>query len=210
MLKENKKLLIITTAVLLLPVLAGLILWNRLPDQLPTHWNFAGQIDDYSSKTFTVFGLFGFMLAVHLVCFFATMADPKNKNIGRKYLSLVLWIAPIISVLVGCLTYAAALGLPVNVARIMPVVLSLMFVVLGNYMPKFKQNYTMGIKLPWTLNSEENWNRTHRFAGRLWVIGGLIMALAGFMGWAWVFVAGMILLAIVPMGYSFLLYRKGI
>ncbi len=210
MLKENKKLFIITSIVILLPVLAGLILWNKLPDQIPSHWNFAGEIDAYSDKAFAVFGLFGIMFAAHLVCFLATMADPKNKNISRKSLSLVLWIVPIMSVLVGTTVYAAALGTPVNMERIMPTVISLMFVVLGNYMPKFKQNYTMGIKLPWTLNSEENWNRTHRFAGKLWVIGGLIMALTSFVGWAWVFVAGMILLAIVPMGYSFLLFRKGI
>lgn len=210
MLKENKKLLIITSVITLLPILAGLILWSKLPDQIPTHWNFAGEIDDYSSKPFAVFGLFGFLLAVHIICFIAMMADPKHRNISRKSLSLVLWIAPVISVLVGLLIYAAALGIPVSVERIIPVFVGLLFVILGNYMPKFKQNYTMGIKLPWTLNSEENWNRTHRFAGKLWVIGGLVMALAGFMGWTWVFVAGMILLSIIPMGYSFLLYRKGI
>ena len=92
----------------------------------------------------------------------------------------------------------------------MPIFLGLLFAIIGNYLPKCKQNYTIGIKIPWTLHSEENWNRTHRFAGRIWVAGGLIIMLTGFYGSFVIFFSVTLLIALVPILYSFLLHRKGI
>ena len=88
----------------------------------------------------------------------------------------------------------------------------ILFVVIGNYLPKTKQSYTMGIKLPWTLASEENWNRTHRLAGFLWVIGGILLILLTLLRlWnTWTFLLVIIPMSVVPMIYSYLLYRKGI
>ncbi len=209
--KKYRSLLIATSAVILLPVLVGLLLWNQLPEQMPTHWNMVGEIDGWSSKPFAIFGLTGILLAAHLICAFCSLyADPKGASHTQKMLSLVLWIVPVISVLVGFITYATALGVDISVERIMPIAIGLMFVIIGNYMPKFKQNYTIGVKLPWTLNSEENWNRTHRFSGKLWVVGGLLMMVAGFLNWFIVFLAAIIALTVIPMGYSYWLFRKGI
>lgn len=206
--KKNTKLLILTTAVILIPILAGLFLWDRLPAQIPTHWNAEGVIDDWSSKEFAVFGLFGIMAGLHLLCYFGTMLDPKNKGHNEKTMWIVLWICPILSVLLGTLMYCAAFGMEVNMERIMPIVIGAIFVVIGNYMPKFKQNSTMGIKIPWTLADEANWNATHRFGGIAWVIGGVLMMITGILGNVWIMVAAMIVLAFVPMVYSYLYYRK--
>lgn len=210
MIKKNLKILIITSIVILLPVLAGVVLWDTLPEQIPTHWNAAGEIDGWSSKTFAIFGLPLMMLAMHWLCALATAADPKKANHSNKLIHLVLWIIPIISVVLFVLTYVAALGTEVRMEMVMPLLVGFVLTVVGNYLPKCKQSYTIGIKIPWTLHSEENWNRTHRFAGRLWLVCGLGIMLTSFIGGFWVFLPIVLVMVLAPCIYSYLLHRKGI
>jgi uncharacterized membrane protein len=210
MIKKNLKILIITSVVILLPILAGVILWNQLPDQLPIHWNAVGDVDGWAPKAVGVFAMPVLLLAIHWLCVVFTVMDPKSKNHQSKILQLMFWILPVTSVLIYSITFATAIGHAVRVEVIMPLVMGLLFVIIGNYMPKCKQSYTIGIKIPWTLNSEENWNRTHRFAGWLWFVGGLGMMATGFIGGFVAFFAIALLMVIVPMIYSYILYRKGI
>jgi uncharacterized membrane protein len=210
MIKNNWKILLITSITILLPILAGLILWDQLPEQIPLHWNMEGEIDDYSSKSFAVFGLPLILLAFHLFTFFVTLSDPKNQNLSDKVLHLIFWIIPVMSVGLSAITYSVAMGKDVRVEVVISVSLGLLFLVIGNYLPKCKQSYTIGIKLPWTLHSEENWNRTHRLAGWIWAIGGFMILIAGFFG---VFILTMtipLIMALIPIVYSYLLHRKGI
>ena len=210
MIKKCWKTLAITSVIILLPIVAGLILWNQLPEKIPTHWNAAGEIDGWSSKAFAVFGLPGIMLAVQWLCMLGTAADPKKANHSDKILHLVLWIIPVLSALLSALTYAAALGKEIKMEMVMPVFIGLVLAIVGNYLPKCKQSYTIGIKLPWTLDSEENWNRTHRFAGRLWLVCGLALMLTGFFGGVWIFFGVVLVMVLAPTVYSYLLHRKGI
>ena len=210
MIKKNLKVLILTTFVMLLPILAGLILWNQLPEQMPTHWNAAGEVDDWSSKPFAIFGLPLIMLGAQWLCVLGTLADPKKANHPDKVLHLVFWIIPVLSVVLNAITIAAALGKEVRMEVFMPILVGLILTIVGNYMPKCKQNYTIGIKIPWTLNSEENWNRTHRFAGWLWTFSGVGIMATGFFGGVWIFLPIAFLMVFAPILYSFLLFRKGI
>ena len=210
MIKKNLKILIITSIVILLPVLAGVVLWDTLPEQIPTHWNAAGEIDGWSSKTFAIFGLPLMMLAMHWLCVLGAATDPKKANHSNKLIHLVLWIIPIISVVLFVLTYVAALGTEVRMEMVMPLLVGFVLTVVGNYLPKCKQSYTIGIKIPWTLHSEENWNRTHRFAGRLWLVCGLGIMLTSFIGGFWVFLPIVLVMVLAPCIYSYLLHRKGI
>lgn len=210
MIKKNWKVLILTTIVMLLPALAGLILWNQLPEKMPTHWNAAGEVDGWSSKAFAVFGLPLIMVAAQWLCMLGTAADPKRKNHPEKVLHLVLWIIPVLSVVLHAVTYATALGHSVPIEVVMPILIGLIFTIIGNYMPKCKQNYTIGIKIPWTLDNEENWNKTHRFAGFLWTICGLLIMLTGFFGGFWVFLPITLLMVLAPIIYSYILHRKGL
>lgn len=210
MIKKHWKILLISSIILLLPILAGVILWNQLPQQMPTHWNAAGEIDGWSSKPFAVFGLPAILLAAQWLCLLGTLADPKRQNHSEKVLHLVLWIIPILSVVLHTLTYAAALGREVRVEVVMPIIIGLILAIVGNYMPKCKQNYTIGIKIPWTLNSEENWNRTHRFAGWIWTFGGIAIMLTGFFGGFWVFLPIVFAMVLVPIIYSYVLFKRGI
>ena len=210
MIKKNLNILIITSIVILLPVLAGVVLWDTLPEQIPTHWNAAGEIDGWSSKPFAIFGLPLLMLAMHWLCVLVTAADPKKANHSNKLIHLVLWIIPIISVVLFVLTYVVALGTEVRMEMVMPLLVGFVLTVVGNYLPKCKQSYTIGIKIPWTLHSEENWNRTHRFAGRLWLVCGLGIMLTAFVGGFWLFLPIVLVMVLAPTVYSYLLHRKGI
>ena len=210
MIKKNLKTLIITSIVILLPILAGVILWNQLPDPMPTHWNAAGEVDGWSSKPFAVFGLPCILLAAQWLCMLGTAADPKKNNHPTKIIHLVMWIIPILSVLLHAVTYAVALGNNVRIEVVMPVFMGLLFAIIGNYLPKCKQNYTIGIKIPWTLDNEENWNRTHRFAGWLWTFCGIVIMLTGFFGGFWVFMIITLFLVLAPIAYSYMLHRRGL
>lgn len=208
MIKKNLKTLIITSIVILLPVLAGLILWNQLPDPMPTHWNASGEVDGWSSKPFAIFGLPAILLAAQWLCMLGTAADPKKNNHPEKILHLVLWIIPLLSVVLHTFVYLIALGYGVRMEVVMPILMGLIFTIIGNYLPKCKQNYTIGIKIPWTLNNEENWNKTHRFAGWLWTFCGIVIMFTGFFGGFWFFIGIVLVMVLVPVLYSYLIYHK--
>ena len=208
MIKKNLKTLIVTSILIVLPVLAGIILWDRLPEQMPTHWNAAGDIDGWTSKPFTVFGLPLILLAAQWLCVLGTLADPKKENHPTKILHLVLWIIPVITIPLCLLSYGTVMGMAVSVELVVPMLVGLIFVILGNYMPKCRQNYTIGYKIPWTLNSEENWNKTHRLAGKLMVAAGFLLIASSLLGFAFIALFVAIALTLVPVIYSYLLYRK--
>ena len=210
MIKKNLKVLIITSLVILLPIIVGVVFWNQLPEQIPSHWNAAGEIDGWSSKPFAVFGMPLIMLAFQWICTLGTGADPKKGNHPEKIVQLILWIIPVINLVLSVITYTTAFGKEVRVEMVLPVFIGLVLAVVGNYMPKCKQNYTIGIKIPWTLNSEENWNRTHRFAGWLWMPGGIVVMLTGFFGGFIIFFVIVLIMVLLPVIYSYLLHRKGI
>ena len=208
MIKKNWKKLILTSIVMLIPSAIGLPLWNRLPEQIPSHWDINGDIDAWSSKGFAVFGFPSILLAVHWLCVLASSTDPRHKNYHPKMLALVLWICPVIALVLSTLVYTTALGYPIKVEIIMPLLVGLMFIVVGNLLPKCRQSYTLGIKLPWTFASEENWNKTHRFSGKLWVIGGVITMATAFLGNFWILLGILIVMVAVPTAYSYLYYRN--
>lgn len=208
MIKKNLKTLIITSIITLLPILAGLILWDKLPDQIATHFNANGAADGFSSKAFGVFGLPFFLLVLHWICTIGTNADPKQKNHSDKMLTIVLWVCPVISLICSSVIYAYAMGISVDVALVMLLLFGVMFIIVGNYLPKCKQNYTIGIKIPWTLNDEENWNYTHRVSGKIWVAGGVIILLTAVFRQVWIFAVITSLMVIIPFVLSYLFYRK--
>ena len=208
--KKYIKSLILPSIMILLPILAGLFLWDRLPEQVPMHWNASGQVDGWGSKGFFVFAMPLIMLAMEWLAVLVTHSDPKKKAHSQKVLSLVIWIVPTLQLVLSGVTYATALGTAVPIEVVMPLMMGVLFIAIGNYMPKCKQNYTIGIKISWTLNSEENWNKTHRFAGRVWVIGGFAMLPLSFVGSVWVILGGALSITLIPLIYSYILYRKGI
>ena len=208
--KMNKKLLILTSIVILFPILWGLIIWPQLPNQIPIHFNVAGQANNFQSKPLAVFGLPLFLLLVHLFVIFMTARDPKNRTMDEKMGKVIYWLTPIVSLGVFYLIYSKALGSTTNPSIFASALLGIIFVMMGNYMPKLKVNHTVGIRLPWTLQSEDNWHKTHRLAGKLWVVGGLILLLESGLQFAVPYVMGIVILTIVfiPVMYSYQLSRE--
>ena len=210
MLKENKKVLIVTSIVTLLPALIGVFLWKQLPDVMATHFGWKNEADGFSSKAFAVFGLPVFLLAIHWLAVVVTAHDPKKQNISPKMFTLVLWLIPIISLFAGSMMYSYNLGYSADISFVCELLVSVILIVVGNYLPKARQNYTIGIKIPWTLANEENWNRTHRLAGFLWMACGLLMAvltLCGAITPIWM-AAASVLIVIVPCVYSYWLHVR--
>jgi uncharacterized membrane protein len=213
MLKANKKTLIVASIVTVLPILIGVFFWDRLPDMMATHFGTNNQADGFSSKPLAVFGTPVMCLAALWLGAAVTANDPRKKNISPKMFSLVLWIAPVISLVTAAFMYAVNLGAAVDVTYVGGLIMGLLLIILGNYAPKARQNYTIGIKLPWTLANEENWNRTHRFAGYLWMICGILLIVLTLFrvlhaGWMVAFIAVSVLL---PFVYSFWLHAgKGL
>lgn len=210
MLKKYSKTLIVTAVIILLPMLAGLILWNKLPEQFPLHFNAAGEADSFGSKAFGVFGLPLILVAIHCLCVVGSLKlEPKAENLEGKLFSLVLWITPALSIVMNALVYCTALGMNMNMQIILPLLIGLLMVIVGNWLPKCKPTRTLGIKLPWTLADEENWNRTHRFAGPVWVICGMVIMLCALIGgtFLWVMLAAFVAMIVVPTVYSWLLFK---
>ncbi len=212
--KNNKLTLAITSAVTLMPIVAGLILWDKLPDTMVTHWGVSGSADAVSSKTFAVFGMPLILLALHWLCLFVSEKDVRNKNQNPKMKIITFWVCPVTSWLISGMMYFTSLGDDFevkNVLGLLFIFLALLFCVIGNYLPKCKQNFTMGIKLKWTLENEENWNKTHRLGGIVWFVCGLAMLAAAFLPMKVsipVMISVMAVAVIVPTVYSYCIYRK--
>jgi uncharacterized membrane protein len=210
MLKANRKTLIIASIVTILPVLIGIICWNRLPDVMATHFGMNNEADGFSSKAFAVFGLPLILLAGLWVGAFVTAYDPKRQNISPKMFSLMLWIVPVISLVGAATIYPVNLCYDLDITFFSELLLGLIFIVIGNYLPKARQNYTIGIRIPWTLANEENWNRTHRLAGYLWMICGILMiiiSLTRVVPAEWL-IGIFLIIVLVPCIYSFWLHAK--
>ena len=211
MILKNKKLLIATSLLTLLPIPVGLLLWNRFPETMAIHWGITGEADGYASPNFAVFALPLLMLAFHWLCIFFTARDKGNQGKNQKMFHIVLWTIPIISNLSLLGLYAFALDVEFSPVVWTVVPMGLLFALIGNYLPKTRMNSTMGIKIPWAYSSEENWNATHRFAGKVWVIGGIVIALCGLLPHLWavtIMLAGILVLVLLPVIYSWRYYKK--
>ena len=210
MILKNKKLLILTSVLTLLPIPVGLLLWNRFPETMAIHWGFTGQADGFASPDTIVFTLPLIMLVGHWVCVLATALDKGNRNRNGKLQQVVLWVIPLLTNLSMLGIYALALGVEFSPVAWTMVPMGILFAIIGNYLPKTRMNATMGIKVPWAYSSEENWNATHRFAGKIWMAGGIAIALCALLPLKWATVAMLLLfliLVVLPIAYSWRYYR---
>ena len=209
--KENAKRIVLSSVVTLLPMLYGILFWDKLPNSFTTHWGADGVVDGTSGKWFVVFGIPAIFLVINLLCAFCTYFDKNNREKNQKAMGVVFWIMPMLSVLINCIVYKSTESDGTDLLWIFSIIFGGLFMVMGNYMPKVAKNRTLGIKIRWTLSNEENWNKTHRLAGRIWVVGGVLMLATAFLPMKWavgILLAIMFVIIIVPFGYSYCIYRK--
>lgn len=188
--------------------------WPQLPDPMPTHWGANGQPDGWMPKPWGAFvGPFAATF-VYVVMTLSPYLDPRSRN-WEAFADLYPVLKTSVSAVMLFITYlalsaAASPEQSLPASRLM-VAIGLLFVVLGNYLPKVRSNFFVGIRTPWTLSSDEVWVRTHRFAGKLMVVLGLVLIVCAWLpgNWAAGIVIGASLgLAILSFGYSYWLYRR--
>ncbi len=198
--------------MLALMIVVGAYFYDKLPDQIPVHWNYAGEIDAYGPKTTHLFMIPAITLVMMILFVLLPKLDPK-KDRYEKFADIyeIIQLAILgFMVYMYFITIAAALNPLVDVTFYVLFGVGVMFVLMGNYMGKIRQNYFVGIKTPWTLDNEEVWNKTHRLGGWCFVFSGLIFVLQAFTGvvdW-WLFVTAILISVAVPIGYSYWLYKK--
>ena len=206
--RKNSKISIIASLVIL--IIFNALFYNKMPDQLPTHWNFQGQADDYSSKFQAMVMIQGFLVLMNLFLCFMLDNDPKNERQNNFLMTLTKLSMPIMMIVIYVITILAGLGREVNTSVIISLLMGVLFIAIGNYMPKVKRNYTVGIKLPWTLNSDENWRRTHRLGGICFILMGLCFFATPFVKSELIIFIPIAIVLVLPMIYSYYLYTKGI
>jgi uncharacterized membrane protein len=205
--------------ILLLPVCVAALLWDRLPERMPIHWNAQGEIDGYSERPFAAFFLPALNIFIVALFYFLTLIDPKVRNAQpdsqksqhRIFRILRLVISGFIAI-VALAVLGIAAGLSLDMMRIIGVGTALLIGALGNFMGKIRPNYFTGIRTPWTLESPEVWIKTHRFSGRLMVAVALMLLIACFTlkgtAYAWVMASLIIAMVFIPIIYSFAIYKK--
>ena len=211
--KINKIKMLISTVIIFIPSLITLTFSDSLNERIAIHWGINGTPDGYASPLYFALFMPTLLAIFQWLCVFISIKTNSKNQQSKKVIEIIYWICPAISIISSTTIYLAALGSDINIYSIMSVAFGVMFIIIGNYMPKCKQNATMGIKLKWTLTNEENWNVTHRLAGKVWFYGGLLFFPAALLPTeicAVFSIASLLVFLLVPTVYSYIYYRKQI
>ncbi|MCL6638101.1 MAG: SdpI family protein [Firmicutes bacterium] len=192
---------------------AGALFYPHLPDRVPSHWNFRGEVDGYSSRLWGAIGIPLMNAGIYVLMTVLPAIDPRRQNYARfaGVYRMLKFILTAFLTMVYFLVLFNSLGFRVPVERVMPFSVSLLFLLIGNSMGKIRPNYFVGIRTPWTLASEQVWRKTHRLGGFFFVGAGLTGMAASLLGGA---TGGIVVLAalaaaiIVPVVYSCIEYRR--
>ncbi len=192
----------IATAVLTAgSMIPGIVVYDRLPERIATHFNMNNQPDGWSGRGFAVFGMPLILTGLHLLCCLITSLDDRTKS-SPKASRLVRFATPAIAYFVETAMILYALGKLTDVSTVFMALAALILIVFGNYMPKTRQNSFIGIRTPRTLSDETVWNKTHRLAGFVWTVSGIAMLVLVVLG---LYIPALILLLIatlIPIIYS--------
>ncbi|MDA8354061.1 MAG: SdpI family protein [Firmicutes bacterium] len=204
------------TVVLILGMIPLVFAWtvyDQLPERIPSHFNLSGEPDDYSDKATFIPLMAGMGLGLPFLIKWLPALDPRKENYRKFTSSYELFRVALTGFLGGIFiaTLLYALGYPVDLSQVVPVGIGLLWMVLGNFLGRIRSNYFFGIKLPWTLENEEVWRKTHRFSGPVWMGAGMVIVVSAFLP-PWVrggliFVA-ILLTILLPVGYAYRVYRK--
>ncbi|MDP2910652.1 MAG: SdpI family protein [bacterium] len=190
----------------------GLLIYPKLPEQIPSHWNVEGEIDNWSAKNFAVFFFPALTFLVYLLMTFIPLVDPYKKNylkFSRPYFWFrFLFVAFLTSLYLY--TLSAAFGNQIKINYFIIPALAGFFILLGLFMPKIKRNYFVGIRTPWTIHSEETWNETHKFAGRVFIIAGIASLIGLFLPeYSFlIFIIAIMSAVIMSITYSYFVFRR--
>jgi uncharacterized membrane protein len=203
---------ILPIILIIFAFLVGLSLYPKLPDQVPSHWNTQGEVDAWSGKTFAVFFFPTITLVIYLLITLIPLIDPFRKNY-LKFAKAYFWFRMLfVAFFVSLYFYTlwSAFGMKLSINYFIIPLLSLFFILIGLFLPKVKRNYFVGIRTPWTIHSEETWDKTHKFAGRSFVVAGLISFLGIFIpDYSFIiFIIAILSAALIPVIYSYFVFKR--
>lgn len=201
-------------AFVALPYVYLTTIWNKLPIQVPTHFNIEGVADDWSSKTTLLFIPSALGIGIYFLMLIIPVLDPKKKiqQMGGKYYTLRFMLTIFFSLLATYLLCISNTGSLKNPSVLFALIGTLL-AMLGNYFQTVRPNYFIGIRTPWTLENEQVWKNTHHLGGRLWIVGGFLIAILAFLinnNYLFFIIFGVIisLIVIVPVVFSYTEFKK--
>ena len=187
--------------------------YTRLPQRVPSHWNLRGEVDGWMDKPWGALAQPAIATGILALLWLIPRIDPRRANVEhfaedrRLIINLVVCFLAVVQVA----TLGQALGWPVEVDRVLTASVGLLFVGLGNYLPRIRSNWFIGIRTPWTMDNERVWRATHRVGGRAFVAAGMLMVLAALLGpraRTWAIGAAIVIGGVVPLVYSYVAYRR--
>jgi len=202
---RKELILIVLTA---LPIIYLLVNWSVLPERLPVHFDGNGEPNGYGSKLVFVF----LPLGLYLLLIVLPFIDPRKSNyviFSGTYFKIRIILSAFLGLLNTVIIYNELHGIS-RIGSFVPFSVFILFTMLGIYMGNISPNYFVGIKVPWTLNNDEVWIRTHKLAGKLWFWGGIlgIVSLFFVKNAAVVMLPIIIVITVVPIVYSYVIYQK--
>lgn len=206
----SKKAGIILWVAVIFSYIGILLVYKKLPQTVPIHWDSNFEINGYADKKYMF--LIGAMPAIFYVLFYVLKyIDPRKKNYDPKTYSIISGAVVILCIFLTWVTVVTSLKVNFNMKLLMPVGMGILFMIIGNYLPKIKNNYFVGIKNPWALSDDNVWRKTHKAGGYIFMISGILMLPTGVINERIYsnFVFGFLLAGIIAVnGYSYLIYRK--
>ena len=194
-------------------LLAAYVAWMypSLPDPMPTHWDAAGQANDYMAKPWGAAVLAAIPVFMFVIFKLIPVISPRGFRTESftEVLNILMTASVLFGSIIGIVSIQAALGANFNISTMVLVAVGLLLMVLGNFMGKVRKNFFIGIRTPWTLASDEVWAKTHRLGGWCFVLAGAAMVLMALLApnVKWI-VYIVVVLALVPVAYSYIAYRR--
>lgn len=205
---------ILPIALVIVAIILGCYFYSVFPERVPIHWNFKGEVDNYGSRFIGAFIGPIVLAGLYLLFVLIPLIDPRKEKYEQFAKIYKLFRLLIMLTMFGVFLIASlnASGNNVRVEVWVPAIIGLMFLIMGNYFGKIKPNWFMGIRTPWTLSSDEVWNKTHRLGGKLFMLFGLLMLLTPLLPFKesfwWTLLLPVLIVALVPMIYSYILFKK--
>jgi uncharacterized membrane protein len=209
--------LLIAIVLLAIPFGYAAYVYSSLPETIPTHFNFKGEADGFGGKD-SIFlgpailgatGLFTFFLLSNIKNFDPKRVKEEDDGMFKKFaLIMVAFLSGL-----GLIITISASSPSINVTKLILPAIGLFFAILGLIMPKIHQNYFAGFKLPWTLENVDNWNETHKLAGKYWLYGGIFQGITALVlpsKWGFIcFMSAVIVMVVMPTIFSYKMYKRG-
>jgi uncharacterized membrane protein len=204
---------ILPLTLIVLMAAAWIAALPHLPAEVPIHWDFNGRADGFASPFMAMLTSVGIMVLLYVSMAFLPKIDPRKKNYQYFFKSyqLVLNVLLAVLFLLNLMVILNGVGYSVPIAGMAPVIVGVIFMVLGNYLPQIRSNFFIGVRTPWTLSNEKVWKKTHRLTAKLFFFGGLAMMATILLPEATGNVILMVIIAItvmIPYVYSYLIFRK--